>query len=140
MSEFVRSWLARAREFIGNRRRPPRRAVRLRVVVRLISSATGAGGEQVLHGHTQDVSSQGVSFVVSAIRIGTDYLIGDDRTLHLTLELPDAPVEIQAVAVRYHQLDAGVATGKNFLVGARITGMSVEAKRSLDEYLKPRVG
>ena len=140
MSEYVRSWLAHARELIGNRRRPPRRAARLNITVRLTSAAIGAGREQVLHGHTQDVSSQGVSFVVSAIRIGTDYLIGDNRTLHLTLELPAAPVEIQAVAVRYHQLEAGDARGKNFLVGARITRISAEAKQSLNEYLKPRVG
>ncbi len=136
MPERLRSLFAHVREIIGNRRRPPRRVIRLKVAVRLINPASAKGGrEQVLHGYTQDVSSQGVSFVVPAIRLGTDYLIGDNRTLRLTLELPAASIEIQAVAVRYHQLEAG-DDGKNFLVGARIAAISAEAKQMLEDYLK----
>ncbi|MCP9494332.1 MAG: PilZ domain-containing protein [Pyrinomonadaceae bacterium MAG19_C2-C3] len=139
MPERLRSLFAHVRELIGNRRRPPRRAMRLKVAVRLVNSVTATGGhEQVLHGRTQDVSSQGISFVVPAIRLGTDYLIGDNRKLRLTLELPATSIEIQVVAVRYHQLEAGDAAGKNFLVGARITEISAEAKQRLDDYLKPQ--
>lgn len=138
MPERLRSLFARVRELIGNRRRPPRRAARLKVAVRLVHTTSATGGrEQILHGYTQDVSSQGISFVVPAIRLGTDYLIGDNRRLHLTLELPATSLEIQAVAVRYHQIETGdAAAGKNFLVGARITKMTPEAKQILDDHLK----
>lgn len=136
MPERLRSLLSHVREIIGNRRRPPRRVIRLKLAVRLINPASAKGGrEQVLHGHTLDVSLQGISFVVPAIRLGTDYLIGDNRTLRLTLELPAEPIEIHAVAVRYQHLEAS-DDGKNFLVGASITTMSAEAKQLLEEYLK----
>lgn len=85
----------------------------------------------MLNGHTLDVSATGLALVVPAIRIGEHYLAGDDRKLHVKLELPDGAVEMRVTTVRYESLEDG--TG--YLIGARILEMSESDRASFDKYV-----
>ena len=66
-----------------------------------------------------------------AIRIGEHYLAGEDRKLHVKLELPAGPVEMRVTTVRYESLEDG--TG--YLIGARILEMSESDRASFDKYV-----
>ena len=66
--------IARMREFIGDRRDAKRRRVELPLVVSLIKRPGLNGARpQSMAGHTFDLSTQGLSFVVPHIRIGDHY-------------------------------------------------------------------
>jgi hypothetical protein len=84
-----------------------------------------------LDGVTLDVSATGLALVVPAIRIGEHYLAGEDRKLHVKLELPAGPVEMRVATVRYESLEDG--TG--YLIGARILEMSEPDRASFDKYV-----
>ena len=68
-------------------------------------NSNGARRLPSLGGHTLDISSTGLALVVPAIRIGGHYLAGDDRKLHVKLELPSGPVEMKVATVRYESLE-----------------------------------
>ena len=94
-------------------------------------SSNGARRLPTLDGHTLDVSATGLALVVPAIRIGEHYLAGDDRKLHVKLELPSGPVEMKVATVRYERLDDD--TG--YLIGARILEMSDTDRVSFEKYV-----
>lgn len=94
-------------------------------------SSNGARRLPTLDGHTLDVSATGLALVVPAIRIGEHYLAGDDRKLHVKLELPSGPVEMKVATVRYESLDDD--TG--YLIGARILELSDTDRVSFEKYV-----
>src|SRR5689334_11288875 len=108
MSELPRRIVSQLRRFIGNRRHSKRVRVRLSFTLSLADprvSTNGARRLPTLNGHTLDVSTTGLALIVPAIRIGEHYLAGNDRRLHIKLELPDGPVEMKVATVRYESLD-----------------------------------
>jgi len=82
-----------------------------------------------------DISTSGVALIVPAIRIGEHYLVGEDRRLQLTLELPVGPVEMEAAPVRYESLEEH-ETETGYLIGVRIVGISDEDKAQYNLYIK----
>jgi hypothetical protein len=84
-----------------------------------------------LDGYTLDVSATGLALVVPAIRIGEHYLAGDDRKLHIKLELPAGPIEMRVATVRYESLD----DEGEYVIGARIIEMSDSDRASFNEYV-----
>ena len=69
-----------------------------------------------------------MALILPAIRIGEHYLVGNDRKLHLELELPNGPVALTVVPVRYESLgDYGEESG--YLVGTKIVDLN-EADRT----------
>lgn len=134
MSELPRRIVSQLRRFIGNRRHSKRVRARLSFTLSLSDprvSTNGARRLPTLDGHTLDVSSTGVALIVPAIRIGEHYLAGDDRRLHVKLELPGGPVELKVVTVRYENLEDG--TG--YLIGAHILEMSDADRASFEKYI-----
>src|SRR5215470_3829718 len=108
MSELPRRIVSQLRRFIGNRRHSKRVRARLRFTLSLSDprvSSNGARRLPTLDGHTLDVSTTGLALVVPAIRIGEHYLAGNDRRLHIQLELPSGPVEMKVATVRYESLE-----------------------------------
>ena len=104
MPELMRSIVARLHKFIGDRRRAPRH--RLRIPFKLSlggfkSNINGAQRSPMLEGYTRDVSETGLALVLPSIRIGEHYLMGEGRTLRITLEFPTGPIQLDAVPVRY---------------------------------------
>lgn len=137
MSELPRRIVSQLRRFIGNRRHSKRVRARLRFTLSLSDprvSTNGARRLPTLDGHTLDVSTTGLALIVPAIRIGEHYLAGNDRKLHIRLELPDGPVEMKVATVRYESLeDEG-----GYLIGARIVEMSDSDRASFEKYVSTR--
>ena len=77
----------------------------------------------------------GLALVVPAIRIGGNYITGENRTLEIMLELPGGTIKIYGKPVRYNQLDAD-ATDQGYLVGIHIERMSEEDRARFDEYIE----
>jgi PilZ domain. len=134
MSELPRRIVSRLRRFVGNRRRSKRVRANLSFTLSLSDPRISSNGHRrlpSLDGHTLDVSATGLALLVPAIRIGGHYLAGDDRKLHIRLELPSGAVEMMVATVRYEtsEDDAG------YLIGARILEMSAADRASFDKYI-----
>ena len=137
MSELPRRIVSRLRRFVGNRRHSKRVRARLSFTLSLSDPRLSTNGHRrlpSLDGYTLDVSSTGLALVVPAIRIGEHYLAGDDRKLHIKLELPAGPVEMRVASVRYESLE----DGSGYLIGARILEMSASDRASFDKYVASR--
>ena len=137
MSELPRRIVSSLRRFIGNRRHSKRVRARLACTISLADPRLGSNGYRrlpTLNGHTLDISSTGLALVVPAIRIGEHYLAGDERKLHVKLDLPTGPVEMRVASVRYESLEeSGEESG--YVIGARITEMSDQHRASYNSYV-----
>ena len=77
MSELLRTWVGRIREFAGDRRHMTRHRARLDVTVSPATpSKANARRPASLQGHTRDISTNGLGLIAPAIRIGERYLAG----------------------------------------------------------------
>lgn len=136
MPELIRTIASRLRELVGNRRRAPRRRVRLAVFVSLLDPAPGAPPAGGVAGHTRDASESGLGVVLPAIHLGGRYLVGEGVTLRLTLKLGDQSARLYGTPVRYERLDEGPdgQTNPGFLLGIRLHEDGDRAM--LSDYLK----
>ena len=55
-------------------------------------------------GETTDLSSSGIAFIVSSIRVKENYLVGEGRILNAELDLPNGKVSMKIVGQRYEQV------------------------------------
>jgi hypothetical protein len=137
MSELPRRIVSSLRRFVGNRRHCKRVRARLGARISISDPRLSSNGSRrlpALAGHTLDVSRTGLALIVPAIRIGEHYLAGDDRKLHVKLELPTGPVEMKVATVRYESLEESrEETG--YLIGARIAEMSDPDRATYDSYI-----
>ncbi len=83
-------------------------------------------------GETLDISSTGVGFIVSAIRVRENYLVGQDRTLNAEIDLPGGKVKMRVIGRRYEKVGIHLST-ERFLIGAEIIDMD-KADRERYEY------
>jgi len=138
MSELPRRIVSQLRRFIGNRRRSKRVRARVSFTLSLSDPRVNTNGSRrlpSLGGYTLDVSINGLALIVPAIRIGEHYLAGADRKLYVKLDLPDGPVEMKVVTVRYENLD----DGSGYLIGARILEISDADRASFEKYVAKAV-
>lgn len=92
--------------------------------------------KQIVNGETLDLSDSGILFSVSSIRIGSQYLAGEGRTLRAELSLPNGKIEMQIVGTRYEQqLDVHTSVGQ-FQIGAKIVTMSEEDRTIYNDFIK----
>ena len=142
MPELIRSIASRLRELVGNRRRAPRYATHLEVglalSVSISNTKSGTRDESQplkLAGYTRDISATGLALVMPAIRIGGQYITGENRTLEIMVKLPSGAIKVRATPVRYSPLDEeGADTG--YLIGAQIVHMNDEDRARFDAYLR----
>ncbi|MDT4897497.1 MAG: hypothetical protein QOH25_2574 [Acidobacteriota bacterium] len=142
MPELIRSIAGRLRELVGNRRRAPRYLTHLEAGLALSVSlpiakaaAKGAGQLLKLAGYTRDVSATGLALIVPTIRIGGQYITGENRPLEIMLKLPTGQIRVKATSVRYAPLEEeGTDTG--YLIGVAIVWMSDEDRTHFNAYLK----
>ena len=137
MSELPRRIVSSLRRFVGNRRHSKRVRTRLTFRLSLSDPRVNSNGSRrlpALEGHTLDVSSTGLALVVPAIRIGEHYLAGDERKLHVKLELPTGPVEMKVGTVRYESLEES-SEESGYLIGARISEMSDQDRATYDSFI-----
>jgi hypothetical protein len=136
MPERLRTIASRLRELVGNRRRAPRRCVRLAVFVSLLDATPGAPPAGGVAGHTRDASESGLGVVLPVIRLGGRYLVGEGVTLRLTLKLGEESARLYGTPVRYERLEVEEdgQTSPGFLLGIRLHEDGDRAL--LAEYLK----
>jgi hypothetical protein len=140
MPEVIRTIAARLRRFVADRRSAKRFAVRLRCTVGLASGRAiknGGRADTSLEGFTYDVSETGLRLLMRAIHIDGHYLTGSGTTLLVLVELPDAPILLRAVAVRYDRLDEDDSQ-MSYLIGMQIKEMNNQDRERFVEYLSHR--
>lgn len=147
MAELLRTIVGRLRAVVANRRRAPRRRLRLACSVsphdphptKTNDSARPTTGPArrapSLHCHTRDLSSTGLAVVAPAIRVGERYL--SDASLLILLEHADGPIEIVAQPVRYERL-APDAEESGYLIGVRIVSMDDTDRARYEGWLARR--
>ncbi len=89
----------------------------------------------VMTGETKDMSRTGIGFIVSAIRIQENYIVGGGRVLYAELDLPSGKIQMQLVGMRYEEVGQHISTAR-FLVGAKITQISEEARDAYEYFLR----
>jgi hypothetical protein len=89
----------------------------------------------VITGETKDLSKTGIGFIVPAIRIQENYLVGGGRTLNVELDLPSGKLQMQIVGMRYEEVGEHISTAR-FLVGARITQIAEEDREAYEYFLR----
>jgi hypothetical protein len=137
MSELPRRIVSHLRRYIGNRRRQKRARTRLAFTLTLSDPRTTSNGSRRLpsiQGHTSDISTTGIGLIVPAIRIGEHYLVGEERSLHVSLQLPDGPVELKVVPVRYESLEED-AEDTGYVIGAKVIEMTAQGRERFNEYV-----
>lgn len=136
MSELTRNIASRLRHFIGNRRYAERCQVKLQVRVSLLPNPRTRSfrSPQSIEAHTLDISTSGLGIIVPVIRVDGHYLAGENRTLYLTVALPEGQIEMQATPVRYERLDEEVSE-HGYLIGVNITTISDEDREQYEEYV-----
>ena len=142
MPELMRSIAARLHRFIGDRRRAPRYLTHLEAGLAISVSlpnakaaAKGTGQLLKLAGYTRDVSATGLALIVPTIRIGGQYITGENRPLEIMLKLPTGPIQVKATSVRYAPLE-GEGTDTGYLIGVQIVSMSDEDRAHFNAYLQ----
>ena len=137
MSDLPRRMVAQLRRFVGNRRMARRLRARLDFSLSIEDPRVSRNGSRrvpPLSGHTLDVSTTGLALVVPAIRIGEHYLAGTDRRLFVRLELPDGPVALKLIPVRYESLEED-REERGYLIGAHIEEMNESDRKRFNEYI-----
>jgi hypothetical protein len=116
----ARSLLAYIREYVGDRRRSPRRAARFAARVPAVVTLLEVGREYVAEasqmpsvtGETRDLGPSGLTLRLDRIRIGGQYLTDAEHHLGVRLELPAGEVSLLAKAVRFeHSSERGGGPG-----------------------------
>ncbi|MEZ5428652.1 MAG: PilZ domain-containing protein [Pyrinomonadaceae bacterium] len=91
--------------------------------------------ELFITGETKDLSTSGIAFTVSAIRINEYYLVGEDRILNAELDLPNEKVKMQIIGKRYEQVGEHISVSR-YLIGAKIVHMSEENREAYEHFLR----
>jgi hypothetical protein len=121
------SFLAYIREYVGDRRRSPRRGARFAARVPAVVTLLEVGSEYAaaapqapsVAGETRDLGLSGLTLRVDRIRVGGQYLTDAEFHLGVRLELPAGEVSLLAKAVRFeHTPEGGGEPG--YLLGLRI--------------------
>jgi c-di-GMP-binding flagellar brake protein YcgR len=88
-----------------------------------------------ISGETADISSTGVGFIVSAIRVRENYLVGQDRILNAEIDLPGGKVKMKLIGRRYEKVGIHLST-ERFLIGAEITEMDADQRERYEYFLR----
>jgi PilZ domain. len=88
-----------------------------------------------ISGETADISSTGVGFIVSAIRVRENYLVGQDRSLNAEIDLPGGKVRMKLIGRRYEKVGIHLST-ERFLIGAEITDISKPDRERYEHFLR----
>lgn len=139
----ARSFLAYLREYVGDRRRSPRRgarfAARVPAAVTLleVGSKNVAGASQApsVAGETRDLGPSGLTLRLDRVRVGGQYLTDADHHLGVRLELPAGEVSLLAKVVRFEQPSEGGGE-PGYLLGLRIMKVKEEDVEPYAAYLR----
>ena len=133
--------LAHLRNYVGDRRRSPRRGARF--AARLPLTVTPLSGAEdfdprmqpSLGGSTRDLSARGMTLLLPAVRVGDRYLTDADGYIGVRVETPSGTVSMLAAPARFEHL-AAADEGYVALIGVRIVRMSEGDRAAYLSYLK----
>jgi hypothetical protein len=133
-------WL---REYVGDRRRSPRRgarfAARVPAVLHLLEAGAefgpGASRAPSVEGETRDLGPSGLTLRVGRVRVGGEYLTDGEHHLGVRLELPAGNVSLLARAVRFEQ-PPEVGGEAGYLLGLRILKVRAEDLTLFSGFLR----
>ncbi|HEX8559869.1 MAG TPA: PilZ domain-containing protein [Pyrinomonadaceae bacterium] len=139
----ARSYLARLREYVGDRRRSPRRGARFTArvpaAVTLLDAGveypSGAAPGPSVEGETRDLGLSGLTVRVGRVRAGGQYLTDAELHLGVRLELPAGEVFLLAKAVRFEPL-TGEGGGSGYLLGLRVLKVTEDDFALYSGYLR----
>ncbi|HEX8337072.1 MAG TPA: hypothetical protein VF621_10110 [Pyrinomonadaceae bacterium] len=139
----ARSLLSFLREYVGDRRRSPRRGARFAARVPAVVTLLEVGSENVagasrtpsVAGETRDLGPSGLTLRLERIRVGGQYLTDADHHLGVRLELPAGEVALLAKAVRFEQPSEGGGE-PGYLLGLRILRVREEDRDSYSAYMR----
>jgi hypothetical protein len=89
-----------------------------------------------VRGETKDMSKTGIAFIVPSIRLREYYLVGENRTLDVELNLPDGKVKMQVVGQRYEQLSDEHSSTNSYIIGASISEMADDDRSVYEDFLR----
>src|ERR1700682_900121 len=137
MSDLARSVVSHLRRFVGDRRQAKRQTARLAFTLSLVGPAIRLNGSRPnagLKGHTLDVRLNGLALIVPTMLGGEHHVIGENRELKIELELPQGPVAMQVLPLRYESLEEHQKeTG--YLIGAKIIEISERDRERFTNYV-----
>jgi hypothetical protein len=137
MSELTRSLVSHLRRLVGDRRQAKRHTARLAFTLSLARPAIKLNGSRPragLKGHTLDVGMKGLALIVPTILLGEHHLIGENRRLIVELQLPQGPVAMEVLPLRYESLEEH-KTETGYLIGAKIVEMSKGDRERFTRYV-----
>ena len=137
MAEFTRAIVARARQYVGDRRRTKRLVAHLPFSLSLVSATKSLNGTRrvsSIEGHTLDLSAKSLALIVPRITLGEHHLVGENRNLNVNLELPDGPLQLQASPVRYERLDEH-RSEQGYLIAVKIVSMLDDDRARFEDYI-----
>jgi hypothetical protein len=135
--ELVRSIASRLRQYAGDRRRARRVKAILDFTLSLVGPAVSSNGAKrviSVKGHTLDLSSTGLALIVPSIIVNEHHLVGENRNMFVTLELPDGPIELSVTPIRYERLDDH-PTETGYLIGVRLNPGNEKERLRFHEYV-----
>jgi hypothetical protein len=139
----ARSFLAYLREYVGDRRRSPRRGARFAARVPVVVALLEVGSEHVAGapqapsaaGETRDLGPSGLTLRLDRIRVGGQYLTDAEHHLGVRLELPAGEVSLLAKVVRFEQPSEGGGE-PGYLLGLRILKVREEDVELYSAYMR----
>jgi len=135
--EFARSIASRLRKYAGDRRHAKRAKARLNFTLSLVGPALSSNGTKrviSIKGHTLDLSSTGLALIVPSIIVNEHHLVGENRNMYVTLEMPDGPIELNVTPIRYERLDEH-PTETGYLIGVRLKNIEERDRLRFSEYV-----
>jgi hypothetical protein len=136
----IRKVLSKLSRFSAKRAAPFRRSVQAPIKVSFAPHITpgihtSSIDNSFLSGETTDMSRCGIGFVVSAIRIKENYLVGHDRKLIAEIELPNGKVKMTVLGKRYEKVGLHLST-ERFMIGAEVIEMSAHDREVFEHFIK----
>jgi hypothetical protein len=86
-------------------------------------------------GETVDISRSGIAFLAPSIRMKEKYLVGQERTINVEMDLPTGRVKMQVVGRRYEKVGIHISV-ERFLIGAQIIKLEGDDKDNYETFLK----
>ncbi|MBA2378360.1 MAG: hypothetical protein H0V76_02150 [Blastocatellia bacterium] len=86
-------------------------------------------------GETYDLSGTGIGFIVSAIRVRENYLVGQDRILNAELDLAGSKVKMKIIGRRYEKVGIHLST-ERYMIGAEIVEISKNDREVYEHFLR----
>lgn len=125
----------RGRRAFADRRRATRSAVRLPLRISVIdSNRKSQTTHKPIDAYTRELSTIGLSFVLSEAQVHEYDFMKRDRGLQITLSLPSRDIEIFASVASTSRFYINEAQ-QWYVVGVQITKLSEEDRRALQSHL-----